>query len=349
MDEVLRSIRLKYTYRATNPESYVLHFPNGNVEILLMGAENYTRAAGVSLAWFGIDELDLIEKDLAAKSWKMMVSRLTNGNVMQGFTTSTPEGFNFLHQYFVEDVEIALANGKPLTDRKLIRAKTADNPFIDPEYLATMAANYPPRQLEAYLNGEFVNLHTGAVYPDFNRQNNCTTLTLDDFPNVPLHIGIDFNINKMHSTVAVVKEYRPYVVDELVGSRDTVTLIRDIKARYPNRAIYVYPDASGRNTNHSDSASASDLQLLENAGFDVNVYRKNPKVRDRIAAVNAQIQNGKGHHRLLVNPITCPTLIKSLEQQAYVNGVPDKADDIDHSVDALGYFIYHQWPISKTL
>jgi hypothetical protein len=190
-------------------------------------------------------------------------------------------------------------------------------------------------------------MSTGRVYPDFDRALNFTDLTADSFPNLPLHIGIDFNIGKMHSTVGIVKSHQPFLIDEFTGLRDTQALIAAIKNRYPNRAIYCYPDASGRN--EKTNATTSDIQQLENAGFDINAKRSNPEVRNRIASVNALICNGKNERRLKVNPDKCPTLVKTLEQQSYIDGKPDKSNDIDHSGDALGYFTYWNWPISKVV
>ena len=188
-------------------------------------------------------------------------------------------------------------------------------------------------------------METGRVYPDFERQENFTHQTLADFPYLPVHIGVDFNVGKMHTTVAVVKDYKPLILDEIVGCRDTQALIAEIKRRYPQRAIYIYPDASGRH--NSSNASSSDVAQLENAGFQVFAKRSNPAVRNRIASVNGQICNGKNERKLLINIQKCPQLVKSLEQQTYKDGRPEESNDLDHSVDALGYFCYWNWAINK--
>jgi hypothetical protein len=346
MDEVLRTVNLPFTYRASNPESYTLHFPQGDVEILLMGAENYSRAAGVSLAWFGIDELDLIEKELAYTSWKMMVSRLTKGNVMQGFTTSTPEGFNFLHQYFVEEVEQSLETSKPITNRRLIRARTQDNPHIDKEYIETMRANYPDKQLDAYLNGEFVNLTSGNVYYCFDRAHNSTDKTLADFnPNQILHVGMDFNVGQMSATISVIEpDNTIYTLEEITDEANTESMIKRLQKMYPRRQIMVYPDSSGKNA--AANASTSSITQLKQAGFQCFYNGNNPSVaKERIPAVNARYKNAKGERRAFVNIAKCPTLVKGLEQQGYVNGKPDKSSGLDHCLDAHGYFFAFRFPV----
>jgi hypothetical protein len=79
----------------------------------------------------------------------------------------------------------------------------------------------------------------------------------------------------------------------------------------------------------------------------VLAHSKNPAVKDRVMAVNQMIHN-QGQRRLLINPDKCPTLIEGLEQQAYnKNGEPDKANGLDHAVDALGYMIAYKFGIGR--
>ena len=49
------------------------------------------------------------------------------------------------------------------TDRKLIKMRTADNPHLPPDFIERLKEEYDPNLLQAYLNGEFVNLNTGQV------------------------------------------------------------------------------------------------------------------------------------------------------------------------------------------
>jgi len=37
--------------------------------------------------------------------------------------------------------------------------------------------------------------------------------------------------------------------------------------------------------------------------------------------------------------------MKSLEQHAYVNGVPDKNSELDHMSDSFGYLIHYNWSV----
>lgn len=325
---------------------YQLNKSDGNFKIKmgdqiktcwLLASENYTRAAGLTLSCFGMDEVDLMKKDIATAAWNMMVSRLTKGEHLQGFACSTPEGYNFMHEFWVE-------NAGP--DRRLIRASTRDNPFIDDSYIENMKRTHSAQQLEAYLDGFFVNLTTGQVYYNFDRTTNSTNLTLSDWHSShAIHCGVDFNVNNMACTVAMLEGETVYFVEEIIGCRNTEHLITTLQERYPGRTIYVYPDASG--SADKTSASRSDIAQLKSAGFIVQARLKNPPVKDRVASFNAKLCNSLGIRSIYVNIHNCPQLVKGLEQQGYdKTGAPDKSSGLDHSLDGAGYLIYFLFPIT---
>ena len=62
------------------------------------------------------------------------------------------------------------------------------------DYIPNLQNDYPPALLAAYLNGEFVNLTSGSVYPEFKRSLNSTKEV--ERAGEHLHIGMDFNVYK---------------------------------------------------------------------------------------------------------------------------------------------------------
>ena len=336
-DEVLDAYKIPHKFRASPYPQYTFKFHNGSTEVLLRSGENYRRLAGLNLAFFGVDEIDTINKPIATSLWRLLQSRLRSGNVYQGFSTSTPEGFKFLYEYFVKEAEGKL-------DRRIIKAKTRDNPFLPPEYIESLLENYPPELILAYLEGEFVNLTSGRVYHNFDRALNHTDFTVDQFQKHILHIGQDFNIGKCTSVVHIIVDGAPYAVDEITSQKNTEAVIASIKRKYPNRAIMMYPDSSGNS--EKTNASQTDIQLFKAANFEVFHPKKNPYVRDRVGSMNAMFLNGMGQRRYKVNTKKCPIYTQSLEQQAYdKNGDPDKQHDNDHPNDAGGYFIHYRFPM----
>ena len=132
-------------------------------------------------------------------------------------------------------------------------------------------------------------------------------------------------------------------MDEIKGGVDTPSMIDTIKDRYEGRSVTIYPDASGKNAS-SKGASLSDIGLLRKAGFTIRAKDSNPRVKDRVLAVNMGFQSRK----LWVNPDTCPETARCLEQQPYdKNGEPDKSTGLDHQNDAFGYPVAYEMPVVK--
>ena len=290
-----------------------------------------------------LDELDILKKEIAISCFRKVMARIRqpfpDGRINQVFVSTTPEGFRATHQLFVKDKN---------PDYSLIHASTYNNPHLPPDYVTSLEGAYPEALIQAYLHGQFVNLTSGSVY-FFDRVAHHTNDHIQT--NEPLHLGIDFNVGVMFTTVGVIRdeqvsrhkiEVRPRVVGELVGSADTPDLIETIKEKYKGHHITCYPDATGRNR-HSVGASRSDINLLKGAGFTVAPTR-NPLIRDRVLAMNVNFKKGI----LKVNTDLAPRLTECLEEQAYDdNGKPDKASGLDHGPDSCGYFVYHKWPVDR--
>jgi hypothetical protein len=125
---------------------------------------------------------------------------------------------------------------------------------------------------------------------------------------------------------------------------DTPAMIDAIKRRFPNHAIFVYPDASGA-SRKSQKASTSDLALLQQAGFTVLANPANPAVKDRVLSLNIMLA-GCSRGKLFVNDTSCPMFAEALEKQAYdEHGEPDKQSGFDHANDAGGYFVCYRFPV----
>lgn len=299
--------------------------------IICSSLENYERLIGVNAAWVISDEFDTTKAELAYNAYLKLLGRIRVGNLNQYVIASTPEGFKAMHRIFVKEKR---------DNTRLIRAKTTDNRYLPEEYVQNLLQTYPTAMVEAYINGEFINLANGLVYNEFNRDNHIRYETIK--PHEPLHIGMDFNVGKMSAVVIVMREGIPHAVAELTGYLDTPAMIAAIKGRFQGHQVNVYPDASGGNRK-SQNASETDIALLRQAGFTVYNNNRNPYVRDRVLAVNVKLKKNE----FFVNLDMCPNLVEGLEQQAYdKNGEPDKESGFDHLNDALGYFISYKYPVT---
>ena len=333
-ENFLEAYEIPYTFRASPLPEYMLHLPGGDTKILCRSFENWSRIIGLNLAWVLADEIDTVTPSIANKAFPKILGRLRAGNVRQFGAASTPEGFRWMWTTFGSE------QAKDRQDRKLIKMRSADNPHLPPDFIERLEANYDPNLLKAYLDGEFVNLTTGTVYDRFDRTKHVIS-SVPDTDREPLRIGVDFNVGNMSAIIGVKLANNLLMIDEISGAHDTDALAQQIKARYPTRRIYIYPDASGGN--RSTNATQTDIQILESYGMSNQSPRANPPVRDRVAAVQALLENGKGQVRLQVSH-TCKRLIECLELQCYTEkGDPDKDAGHDHMNDALGYLVWREF------
>ncbi len=341
LEETLEETGIRYKI---NKQEHIIYFERGGH--ILCRTLRPAHLIGFKVGAAFLDELDILKKDIAISCFNKVLARIRqpypDGRLNQVFVSTTPEGFAGTHQIFVKD---------KVPGRKIIHASTRDNPYLPDDYVATLINSYPDSLIQAYLDGQFVNLTTGNVY-NFDRSQHHTDDSIKG--NEPLHLGVDFNVGVMFTTISVIREQsvwygsrekimlKPKVVGELVGCLDTPDLIRTIKEKYEGHHITIYPDSTGKNR-HSVGASKSDLNLLKQAGFAVAPTR-NPLVRDRVLSVNV----GLSSTLLQVNTDLAPRLTECLEEQAYdANGLPDKSGGMDHGNDSLGYFIYHKFPVDR--
>lgn len=317
--------------------------------------DNPQTIVGFKIGHALVDEIDVMPVDKASLAWRKIISRMRYNVVglRNGIdVTTTPEGFKFVYNQFVKQVrekpDLAKLYG-------IVRASTYDNEINLPDdYIPSLLQSYPTQLIDAYINGEFVNLTSGTVYCAFNRQYNSCSEGIRE--GEPLYIGMDFNVGKMASVAHVKRDGFPCAVDEIVNAYDTPDMIQRIKERYwryeggkylPTCQIRIYPDASG-DSRRSVNASKTDIALLREAGFVVCVNSSNPPVKDRINAMNSMFCNALGERRYRVNPDRCPSYTEALEQQPWAkNGEPDKTTGHDHVNDAAGYFIVKDYPVVK--
>lgn len=324
--DFMTQLGMSFRYHETDK---IFHTSFG--KIILRSTDKPEFIIGYEVGYSLIDEADVLPKKKMDNVFKKIAARnrvpLPDGSVNSIDLVSTPEGFEFMYHFFVKEKK---------DNRKLIKAKTKDNPYLPESYTETLKEIYTEEELQAYLGGEFVNLTSGSVYHTFDRKRNHSDRTIR--AREVLHVGMDFNITKMSAVVHVTDGRIITAVEEVTGAYDTADMISILKDRYPNHKIVVYPDASG--DNRKTSASDTDIDLLRKAKFTVRVDNRNPSVRDRITAVNSGFRNANGESTYFVNTNNCPEYTEGLEKLPYKNGVPDKESGFDHVTDGGGYCLY---------
>ena len=346
MEEKLIDMGVRYRYNKSDNVIYTSSSQFG--DFVLRTLDNPARIVGYESFRAKIDELDTLRMEHAEHAWNKIIARNRQlpstykpaetklgekpVNTVSVFTT--PEGFRFVHDRWV-------VNKKP--GYEMVQASTLGNWHLPPDYVQSLRDTYPAQLIEAYINGEFVNLTAVTVYYAYDRRKNSSRETIK--PGETLYIGQDFNVGHMASTVYVQRGKVWHAVAELVDMFDTPDVVRTITERWKSKGHYIvmYPDASGKNRK-SNNASTSDIAQLQQAGFEVRAKSTNPPVKDRVSAMNKALESGM----VMINEQACPVTARCLEQQAYdKNGEPDKSGGVDHQNDGTTYPIAYEMPIRK--
>jgi len=349
LEPMLEALDLDFTL---NRSENVLKIKNAG-KILFRTMDNPAKIVGFEIMDGFIDELDTLSYTNAKDSWEKIIARCRQKPrnppaykrpPNQLFVGTTPEGYKFVWKMW---------ESEPPPGYQLIRAKTESNPHLSPEYIENLRNTYPAELIEAYLNGEFVNLNGKAVYFCFSRTENATDHTMtSQGMDQTLHVGADFNVRNMSAVIHRIEPTtgHPLAVSELTKLRDTPDLIQALnKLRDAGQEIIVYPDASG-DSNRSIDANASDLKLLRDAKFPLRNPHSNPSVKDRVNSMNGMFKNANGERRYLINHKECPQYTDALEKQVWLpNGSPEKDPNtnIDDLNDGAGYFIHNKFGVDR--
>ena len=335
MERTLQMFGIDYVYNKTDKHITTKSKQCGDFMFGTMDEPD--KIVGYSIYRAHIDELDTLPISKAEEVWKKIIARarqkIGKNSYNRVSVYTTPEGFRFVHKRWVS---------LQSEYYQIVQASTYSNPWLPEEYIKSLEDAYPEELVCAYIKGEFVNLTSGTVYKNYDRS------TCSSPENVngaeALFVGLDFNMQKMAATIAVKRDRAYCVVDEIVDAYNTPAVIEILKARYPSNRIIIYPDSSGKNRSTKGGASESDIALLQQEKYECRFKSTNPRVKDRVLAVNKAFTD----KQVFVNEKKCPRLVECLEQQAYDrNGEPDKTTGLDHILDAFGYHISYELPIHK--
>lgn len=345
----LREWGLVYYYRSTE-STFFVQFESVNPatgetiiktnRLICKSLENYDRLIGINASGIILDEFDTAKPALAYAAFLKLLGRLRAGSVRQLVIVSTPEGFGAMYRIFVEEKR-----------GRLIKARTTDNVFLPDDFIDTLYDIYPDNLVEAYVNGEFVNLKSTTVFNHFNRLKHGAHITITD-KDTEIWLGGDFNAGGCVTLSGVEiphptkKNTTVLCIFHEMLCEDTFETSEKLQGLYRGKKLYGSFDATG--ARRTTNASRSDLDILGDVGVSLVMGEKNPHVSDSILSVNSAFKRGE----LLVDVQACPQLTKALEQLSYdeITGQPEKfpgPGTIDDYTDALRYMVWALKPVTK--
>lgn len=310
---------------------------NGSI-IALRGADNPDSLRGVGLDFLCLDEV----ADIDEKAWSEVLRPTLADKQGRALFLGTPKGkSNWLFDLY--------QRGQDTTEHQWEswQYTTVDGGVVPVEEIEAAKRDLGEREFRQEFLASFEQW-SGTIYYNFDRSLNVRAW--DQAVPANIQIFCDFNVNPISAAVAVQTNQGLHIIDEIViyGS-NTDELVEEIRNRYPDKKITIFPDPAGVQRKTS-AGGRTDITILQNAGFSVKYRSHHPQIRDRINAVNSLLQNALGHSRLWIDP-KCRRVIECLEKQVYKEGtqIPDKDQGFDHMNDAIGYGIEFLYPIRRDI
>ena len=219
----------------------------------------------------------------------------------------------------------------------LMRARTKDNIFLPKDYVANMYSIYNEKEIACLLEGQFVSIDSGLIFPDYHKDKNMLDTDLYDYvrdnSENTVYIGQDFNgfgnnaiaFAVVNGCIVAIKDY------EFPDIRRAPEVFR---YDFPNNKIVWIPDMTYK---EHFVEFKKELRV-----FNINIaYRScNPLVGDRNFACNKLFIA----ERLFICPM-CKDTERTLMtwQKDPKTGLPMKGGKgaPDHKGDCLGYVVHY--------
>ncbi|BAQ91823.1 terminase large subunit [uncultured Mediterranean phage uvMED] len=333
-DLVDRMTKHKWVSKINHSDLKVI-LRNGS-EISLRGADNENSLRGVGLDFLVMDEFADIKEHAYTEVLRPTLS--DKGRMGAALFCGTPRGYgNWSYNLFSRE--------KDDDQWASFQFTTLQGGQVSKQEIEQAKSDLDERTFKQEYEASFVN-YAGQIYYNFDRKEN----VMDKYTpqTAEVHIGMDFNIDPMSAVISELKGNGIYIYDEIViYSSNTDEMVEEIKNRFKDKHIYIYPDPASKQRKTS-AGGVTDLAILKNAGFNLRVRNNHPLIRDRINSVNTKLKNANGTRTLFIAN-KCKTMLKSIERQIYKEGttVPDKDNNYDHMNDALGYLVEYLYPVRR--
>jgi len=300
----------------------------GTVQFIYIGTASPEQIYAYNFSGFICDELDELPQEKAIDAFKAIQERtrvvLPDGRNPVSIFMTTAQGLRGTYR-IIQDLK---ESGTPYIK---IRGLTKDNTTLSSDYVNRLYSLYTDNERSAFLEGNFVDLYTGRVYPEYiETQHLVGSFPID--PLEPIYIGQDINSGFSKGVAFVIRDQNMFAVKEysfpVLG--DAPRLIRN---DFPTNEVFWYPDASAK------EIMAGYQKEVKSMGIRLRIGTVNPSVTERIFTVNKLFRTGrlKVFKDLKQYPIALKT------RQFDKRGDPEKGQGPkapDHICDAGEYVIW---------
>jgi len=162
-----------------------------------------------------------------------------------------------------------------------IKARTKDNTSLKKDYVDSLYKFYTETEAKVYLEGEFLSVGSGRIFPDFDWEQNFSRIPMDKmvYPGEEVFWSQDFNQGYFRGCAAVLRGNAIYVVKryEFEQIKDAPQVVRN---DFPHNKILWIPDASAKSDIMTFASELRKYQIFW-------AFRgKNPSVEDTVFLVN---------------------------------------------------------------
>ncbi len=301
----------------------------GQLKYILLATGQPQEIYGHNLSIFLNDEMDELEQTKAIEADTAIQERtrvsLPDGRDPFTVSTTTAQGYKGTYQ-IIEDLK---ERGEPYA---LVRGKTSDNTSLPKNYLDRLYALYDENERLAYLEGRFVNLTAGRVYPGYDEDHHLNHGLQHIQNHERVFVGQDMNEGYSKGVAAIVRD-GVICIDKTFSFKAIGMAPSIMRNTWPVNSISWVPDNSGK------PILGGYTDEVEQHGIEVVWTGRNPSILDRIFIVNKLFQLGK----LVLGP-DCHDLSMALKTRQFdKKGVPEKGQGEkapDHICDGFEYLIF---------
>jgi hypothetical protein len=334
--EMLSILDANNIYYQHNKSEHNFYFPHWDGHVWFRSGDKPEKLKGINAGIIGIDEPFIQDEEI----FKIAVSRARHPKaVIKGiFLTGTPEQLNWGYELLVE-------NPKP--DTKMYHGTTLDNiEYLGSGYVENLRSHYSEKEIQAYLNGEFVNLTTGNAYYPFTDENIISTFNYIN--NRPLEISCDFNVDLMSWHIGQEMNGNDYTFDfvELEGQANTDLMCQMLKNKFDKHlgGWIFYGDIAG-SARRPESSKTNWAIIKEHFPAAQLFYQNIKNIKDRIDSTNARIKNSRGEIKYYVTK-DCKRLIKDYRQVTWEMLLnKGKAGKLTHASDGESYKLHWKYDL----
>jgi hypothetical protein len=325
LSAILKAHKIKFEYNKQENELSI-----GTLKFIIINMELPEDIFGVNSSVSICDEMDVLSPDKSMAAFIKIQERtrkvLPDGREPYIVVSSTANGLKgcyLMYKHFI-DKKIPFC---------IARGSTWENPHFAKSSLKMLESLYNDKEKKAFIDGEFMNLNVGRVYPEFDPKVNVYM----DFSikiNDTVYVGCDFNAG-YNSNCAIINRGGTIYIAEEFKCLVAGDVARTARKMFPENDIVLIPDASGKEImrGYLDECEEYDVRIM--------IPKQNPGIAERILCVNKLFRMKK-----LWVMQKCEGLIMGLEIRGFdeQTGDPEKRrgeNSPDHGLDSLEYSLHY--------